>query len=43
MPRNWSKAAPKDNDPVPQREKLGLTNPRWQAYIDFLKKGSIDK
>ena len=35
MPRNWSKAVPEGNGPVPQQKKnSGLVNLRWRMYIE---------
>ena len=43
MPRNWRKAVPESNGPVPQQEEFGLEQPMLvDIYTDFLKKYSID-
>ena len=40
MPRKESMAVPVGNGLVPQQESIGLTNPRWRMYIEWLKKSS---
>ena len=40
MPRKESMDVPVGNGLVPQQESIGLTNPRWRMYIEWLKKSS---
>ena len=42
MPRNRSKDVPEGNGPFPIMMNLGMINPRWRTYIDYLKKYTID-
>ena len=42
MPRNWSKAVPEGNGPVPQQEEFGPDQPTLADYVDFLKRALID-